>query len=72
MNIWPIHKKGDKQSIYNYRPVSLLSISGKTFGRLIFNTLCEYVEEDKLLSVHQSGFRSNDSCVNQLIIINCS
>ena len=28
-----------------------------------------YVEVNKLLSVHQSGFGSNDSCVNQLLSI---
>ena len=69
LNICPIHKKGDKQIINNYRPVSLLPICGKIFERIIFNSLYEYVEENKLLSVHQSGFRSNDSCVNQLLSI---
>ena len=64
-NICPIHKKGDKQAINNYRPVSLLPICGKILQRLIF----KYIEENKLLSVHQSGFRCNDSCVNQLLSI---
>ena len=68
-NICPIHKKGDKQIINNCRPVSLLPICGKIFERIIFNSLYEYVEENKLLSVHQSGFQSNDSCVNQLLLI---
>ena len=27
------------------------------------------MEDNKLLSVHQYGFRSNDSCVNQLLSI---
>ena len=66
-NICPVHRKGDKQIIINYRPVSLLPICGKIFERLIFNSLYEYVEENKLLSMHQSGFRSNDSYVNQLL-----
>ena len=68
-NICPIHKKGDKQAINNYRPVSLLPICGKILERLIFNSLYKYVEENKLLSVHQSGFRCNDSFVNQLLSI---
>ena len=41
----------------------------KIFERTIFNSLYEYVDENKLLSVHQSGFGSNDSCVNQLLSI---
>ena len=32
-NIVPIHKKGDKQLIQNYRPVSLLPICGKIFEK---------------------------------------
>ena len=68
-NICPIHKKGDKQVINNYRPVSLLPICGKVFERLIFNSVYEYLEEHKLLSADQSGFRANDSCVNQLLSI---
>ena len=30
-NIAPIHKKGDKQIVINYCPVSLLPICGKIF-----------------------------------------
>ena len=68
-NICPIHKKGDKQIINNYRPVSLLPICGKIFERLIFNSLFEYLEKYKLLSAHQSGFQANDSRVYQLLSI---
>ena len=42
-------KKVTKQVINNYRPVSLLSICGKTFERTIFKSLYEYDEEKKLL-----------------------
>ena len=68
-NICPIHKKGYKQIINNYRPVSLLPICGKIFERLIFNSLFEYLEKYKLLSTHKSGFRANDSRVDQLLSI---
>ena len=68
-NICLIHKKGDKKIINNYRPVSLLPNCGKIFERLIFNSLFEYLEKYKLLSPHQSGFRANDSCVDQLLSI---
>ena len=68
-NTWPIHKKGNKQLINNYRPVSLLPICGKIFERLIFNSLFEYFKEHNLLSPHQSGFQANYSCVKQLLSI---
>ena len=68
-NICPIYKKGDKQIINNYKPASLLLTCQKIFERIIFKSLYEYVEENKLLSVRKSGFPSNDSCVNQLFSI---
>ena len=34
--IVPICKKGDKQLVKNYRPVSLLLICGKVFERKVF------------------------------------
>ena len=36
-NIVPIHKKGDKKTLKNYCPVSLLTICGKIFEKLMFN-----------------------------------
>ena len=68
-NVVPIHKKGDKQLIENYRPVSFLPISGKAFERLIFNSLFNYFIESNLLSPHQSGVIPVDSCVQQLISV---
>ena len=38
-NIVPIHKKGDKQTVLNYCPVSLLSICGKIFEQLLYNEM---------------------------------
>ena len=68
-NAVPIHKKGDKQLIENYRPVSLLSVCGKVFESLIFNSLFNYLKKNNLLSPHQSGFIPEDSCVQQLMSI---
>ena len=68
-NVIPVHKKGDKQKINNYRPMSLLPICSKIFEKIIFNSLFEYLEENRLLNCNQSGFRSGDSCVHQLLSI---
>ena len=66
-NIVPIHKKGDKQIVDNYRPVSLLPILGKNFERVIFNSISGYLEGNNLLCPNQSGFRPSDSCEYQLL-----
>ena len=39
------------------------------FEKLTFKSLFEYLDEHKLLSEHQSGFRPNDSYTNQLLPI---
>ena len=69
-NVVPIHKKDDKQTVKNYRPVSLLPICGKIFECLIYNVMYDFLIENDLLSPNQSGFRSGDSCINQLLSIN--
>ena len=68
-NIVPIHKKGDKQMVQNYRPISLLLICGKILERLMFNEMFEFFIENKLISSSQSGFKPGDSCINQLLSI---
>ena len=68
-NVVPVHKKGDKQVVDNYRPVSLLPIFGKILERLIFNSLFEFLHENNLLNENQSGFRPSDSCEYQLLSI---
>ena len=66
-NVTPIFKKGDKQLIKNYRPISLLPICGKMFEKIIFNHLYNHLTTHHLITKNQSGFRPGDSTTNQLI-----
>ena len=59
-NVVPIHKKGETDLIKNYHPISLLSIFGKIFERLIFDSLFKYIDENELLNPNQSGFHPFD------------
>ena len=74
-NVWkmsyiiPTYKKNDKRYINNYRPVSLPPICSKIFERMIYNPVFLYLESNNLLTPNQSGFRPNDSCINQLLSI---
>ena len=63
-NVVPIFKKGDKQILKNYRPISLLPMCGKIFEKLIFNEMFKFFIENNLISPNQSGFKPGDSCIN--------
>ena len=43
--IVPIHKKGDKQTLESYLPMSLLPICGKILERLMFNEMFDFLIE---------------------------
>ena len=47
-NVTPIFKKGDKQLIKNFRPISLLPICGKILEKIIFNNLYTYLNTNNL------------------------
>ena len=68
-NVIPLHKKDDKDILNNYRPVSILPIASKIFERIIFKNVYNFFHTNKLLTNHQSGFRPNDSTVNQLAFL---
>ena len=65
----PIFKKGDKQLIKNYRPISLLPICGKIIEKIIFNNLYSYLNANNLVTKNQSGFRPGDTTTNQLLYL---
>ena len=55
--------------VKNYRPISLLPIFGKMFERVIYNSLFNYSQSNRLFTPSQSGFLPGDSCIAQLLSI---
>jgi hypothetical protein len=53
----PIHKKGVKTQVSNYRPISLLPSFSKVIEKLILNQLENFQDQHKFLHNHQFGFR---------------
>ena len=67
-NIVPCYKKGDKQNLKNYCPVSLLPICRKIFNEILSEML-RFFLTNNLLAHNQSGFKPSGSCINQLLSI---
>ena len=57
-NVVPVHKKGAKDHVENYRPISLLPIVSKVFERCVLNDHLYHV-----ISLKQHGFCTGRSCV---------
>lgn len=67
-NIILIFKKGRKDKIENYRPISLISHLYKLFIKIILNRIDDVLEENQ--SIEQSGFRKGFSTSDNLVVIN--
>ncbi|KAK3780057.1 hypothetical protein RRG08_061825 [Elysia crispata] len=59
-----IPKKGDLSNCNNYRGITLLSIPGKVFTRILLERIKETVDDQ--LRDNQAGFRKNRSCTDQI------
>ena len=69
VNVVPVHKKGDKLILKDYRPMLLLPTDGKISEILLYDRMSEFFKENNLISKSQSGFRPGDSFINQLLSI---
>ena len=65
--ITPIFKSGDKASVSNYRPISLLCCISKVLERLIYDKTIDFVV--KSISSDQYGFLPKRSAPQQLLIM---
>ena len=65
-NIIPLQKGGDKASVSNLRPVSLLLLPSKILERIIHNRVMFHIERKKLLECQQGGFRKNHSTMDTI------
>ncbi|XP_063588823.1 uncharacterized protein LOC134765962 [Penaeus indicus] len=67
-NIVTIYKKGDRTLCGNYRGISLLSIAGKAFARILLNRLNAHITPE-VVPESQCGFRSNRSTVDMIFCL---
>ena len=64
-NVVPVHKKGDKSQVSNYRPISLLCILSIVMEKYIYNHIIDTVKP--LIHPLQHGFMNGKSCTTQLL-----
>ena len=66
--IVPLYKgKGDVYECSNSRGISLLSVVGKVYGRVLINRIRDKTES--VIAEVQSGFRRGRGCVDQIFIV---
>lgn len=52
-----LYKKGDRNDLGNYRPVSILPVFSKAFEKLLHTRISSFIEKHNLLTPAQYGFR---------------
>ena len=67
-SIVTIYKKGDRTDSGNYRGISLLSIAGKIFAKILLNRLSTHITPE-VVPETQCGFRGNRSTVDMIFCL---
>ena len=66
-DIVPMYKKGSRAECGNYRGISLLSVVGKIYARVVCDRL--RLITDAVLMDGQGGFRVHRGCVDQIFAL---
>ena len=65
----PVYKKGCLRDPSNYRPISLLCVLNKLFTKLLANRLTNWLDDRKILSNAQAGFRPSYSTIDSCFVL---
>ena len=63
----PMPKSGDKRSVNNYRPISVIPVLAKVLKSIVHHQLYEYLGENRFLKEELAGFRLNRSIQDILL-----
>ena len=65
-----IFKKGDREDPGNYRGITLLSVVGKVFCKILNNRLVQCLDKEGALHEGQAVFRLNRGCMDNVYTLN--
>ena len=65
--IIPIFKSGPKNSLNNYRPISLLPAFSKLLEKIVAQQLVKFLDKYNILYEHQYGFRKKHSTIYPIL-----
>ena len=65
--VTPIYKSGPKTDLYNYGPISVISVFSKLLERLAHDQLFEFLNTNESITCNQSAFRKLYSTTTPLI-----
>ena len=65
--VTPLFKQGESSDLNNHRPISVISVVAKVFGRIVYDQLYNLLNSEEIISKQQSGFRSLHSTVTALL-----
>src|SRR3954464_11962703 len=66
--IFPLYKEGDNRDPLNYRGITLLSIVGKVYNRVLTERLVRFAERQGIVE-EQGGFRPGRGTEDQLLVL---
>ena len=65
--IIPIFKKGAKEEINNYRPISVLPFISKIFEKVMFKRIFNFISSHNILTPYQFGFQPKRNTTQALL-----
>ena len=65
----PVYKKGDRHLPVSYRPISLTSIPGKIFERILKRQILDHLLRNGLIDPSQHGFLPGRSCISNMLTV---
>lgn len=66
-NVVPVFKKGNREVVSNYRPISLTSVVCRLLEKVIKIKLINFLDRFKLINKTQHGFTNKRSCLTNLL-----